>query len=73
MTNTYIIRNKSLNKLLDNTSNFEDKMVSFIERHPQYKYEVKIDRDEDNDEWILELNLSNKDESTNTKTSKSFI
>jgi len=72
MENTYIIKNKSFNKLLDNTSNFEDRMAEFIERHPDYKYSIKLDKDEENDEWFLELKI-NTDEQINTKESKDTI
>ena len=69
MENIYIIKNKSFNKLLDNTSNFEDRMAEFIERHPDYKYNIKLDKDEENDEWFLELKI-NSDEQKYTQESK---
>lgn len=72
MNNTYIIRKKDLNEMLDNISSFEVKMEKFLSRHPEMEYELSI-KDQENDEWIIEINIRNKDEQDNTQTSEKII
>lgn len=68
MNNTYIIRKESLSEALDNISNFEDKMTKFISKHKSIEYNVKIDKE--NEDWLITINIKNKNEQGNTEVSE---
>lgn len=70
LNNTYIIRRKSLRKLLDNTEKFIDKMRKFKEIHSDYSYSINIIYDKLEDDWIVEINIKNKNEQEDVSTSE---
>jgi len=67
MNNTYIVKDKVLNKILDNIISFEEKATQFIENHPNYKYNITLDKNEITDEWVFEFNINNSDEQKYTQ------
>lgn len=67
LDNKYLVREKSLKEALDHIDSFQTKMELFTEKHPNYDYNVKIEKNEG--EWLIELNIKTKDEQTNTQTS----
>lgn len=72
MNNTYIIKKKNLNTLLDNISSFETKMEMFLEKHDNLEYDLNI-KDKEDDLWIVEINIRNKDEQSDTQISEKII
>lgn len=72
MNNTYIIKKKNLNTLLDNISSFETKMEQFLEKHNNMEYDLNI-KDKEDDLWIVEINIRNKDEQSDTQISGKVI
>lgn len=72
MNNTYIIKKKNLNTLLDNISSFETKMEQFLEKHNNMEYDLNI-KDKEDDLWIVEINIRNKNEQSDTQISEKVI
>lgn len=72
MNNTYIIRQKDLNQMLDNINSFETKMEAFILKHPEVEYDLNI-KEQEGEEWIMEINIRNKNEQSNTQVSEKVI
>lgn len=72
LNNTYKIVKEDLNEMLDNISNFESKMEKFLSKHPEMEYSLNI-VDQENDKWVIEINIRNKDEQSDTQVSEKVI
>jgi hypothetical protein len=60
LNNTYTTIEKDLKVALDQVDNFKTKMELFSSKYPSFKYNVVINKkDED---WITELNIYNNEE-----------
>lgn len=69
LNNTYIIKKKDLNELLNQIDSFESKMKLFLEKHSNMEYTLEI-KDKQEDEWIVEINIKIKNEQSNTEVSE---
>lgn len=65
MNNTYYIKHKSLKETLDAADRVKDSLGVFSKKHPNYKYNIKINNLEN--EYELEFNInSDEDDKTNS-------
>ena len=68
MNNTYIIREKSITKALDNISEFQDKIKVFLSKHKDFKYNISLETDDEG--CIIRLNIRNDNEQNNPEIFK---
>lgn len=64
MKMNYIRKEANLTSLLNEIETFEEGMVKFIDKHPNYSYNLKLELDEIEREWIVNVNIE-KDEPEN--------
>ena len=55
----YRVRRKSLVKVLDEVQAFEDKMTVFMEKYPNYTYDLILEKETTtNPKWIVDLKIT---------------
>jgi hypothetical protein len=62
----YKIKEKDLNKALEQLDKFQTKMELFVKKYPRFSYATNITKELD--EWLILLNIKTKDEQSSTKT-----
>ena len=85
MNKIYKIHEKDLKIALDQVDNFKDKMEMFSSKHLNYSYNVKFNKEldkwlfklnikhEQEDGWLILLNIKTKDGQRNTQTAQQTV
>jgi len=58
MNNTYIAEKYNIVDALNEMDSFSLKMKKFIEKHPEYNYNVSIYKKDNS--WVIKLNVNNE-------------
>jgi hypothetical protein len=68
MDNTYIVYSDDIIDVMTQIENFQASMIRFIQKHPQYRYDIDIKERDKDPKWRIEIKVQTDEESINNTT-----